>query len=121
MDPLERRVFPSAIARIDLRPAWVAARDEYPQQLGGGATQRHHDRNVPLVLMLTRAVPSLGNNRREKQMSEIYEYAGGMSFHLIYDAAAGAAPHGFRDALEAAATLLSQAIQKSRHRQLKID
>ena len=54
-------------------------------------------------------------------MSEVYAYAGGMSFHLIYDAAADAAPQTFRDAIEAAAKQLSQAIRNQITVNLKID
>lgn len=45
-------------------------------------------------------------------MSDDYVTAGGgMTFHLIFDAAADAAPASFRTGIEAAAKLLSQSIQ----------
>src|SRR6185437_2512300 len=45
-------------------------------------------------------------------MSEVYVTSpGGMTFHLIYDDDAAAAPQSFRDAVEAAAQQLSDAIQ----------
>jgi hypothetical protein len=55
-------------------------------------------------------------------MSEVnVTAAGGMTFHLIYDSAADAAPASFRAGVEAAAKLLSQSIQNQITVNLKID
>ncbi len=55
-------------------------------------------------------------------MSEVYVTApGGMTLHLIYDAAADAAPASFRKGIEAAALLLSQEIKDQITVNLKID
>ena len=55
-------------------------------------------------------------------MSEVYVTApGGMTFHLIFDAAADAAPQSFRDGIEAGALLLSQEIKDQITVNLKID
>ena len=55
-------------------------------------------------------------------MSDDYVTAGGgMTFHLIFDAAADAAPASFRTGIEAAAKLLSQSIQNQITVNLNID
>src|SRR6476619_5218385 len=55
-------------------------------------------------------------------MSENYvNFPGGMTFHLIYTAAADAAPASFRTGIETAARLLSQAIQNPITVNLTID
>ena len=54
-------------------------------------------------------------------MSDYVTPPGGMTFHLIFDAAADAAPASFRDKIEQAAQLLSQAIANPITVNIKID
>ena len=54
-------------------------------------------------------------------MSDYVTPPGGMTFHLIFDAAADAAPQTFRDGVEQAARLLSQAIANPITVNIKID